>query len=534
MDTKDNPIKNQKKNKKKLKTSKELTYQCNKQQNYIIDDTLECAQEKKNVHHCFKKKIEDLLEVIKKTILSAKKYKSMNIINIREYNSCIQTLETTFATLLDMIFPIKNKQKYDSEQYIIKLQEINSDISTLFKQYGTENVSDMLNVCFGTDYINKYITNSQEKTKFDIINKYIHPISYKVLKWKEEKKINKEKKYILQKNRIIEDFMILDSADNLECFDLARTSKNFLTKVYGIKFCVHCQEEKKTLIISGVTDDIMVSCLNYEYIQSKLLNLRTNHPDSKEFSDGMFERYINSLTLKELLVYDNDKLFEKFISCRTQVFLLRQKPISEVTKNFIGEELYTQRTILLQLLLMGNCHEYQYMAYLLYDLLTNDNDGTIDSTEQTIIFDSLPITIKKYFYDAMKQTNLYTNTLLNYDANKIPLEQRICLLKVSDSVKEKAMIKLKEVKAKTEDSGIKARQYLDALLRIPFGIYREEPILKTMRTTRETFRNMIHKIQNSSYKITQFPIQDEYSNVEIKKYNTILITEYYNQFTTTL
>ena len=35
------------------------------------------------------------------------------------------------------------------------------------------------------------------------------------------------------------------------------------------------------------------------------------------------------------------------------------------------------------------------------------------------------------------------------------------------------MIKLKEVKAKSEDSGTKARQYLEGLLKIPFGIYRQ-------------------------------------------------------------
>ena len=41
------------------------------------------------------------------------------------------------------------------------------------------------------------------------------------------------------------------------------------------------------------------------------------------------------------------------------------------------------------------------------------------------------------------------------------------------------MIKLKEVKAKSEDSGSKARQYLDGLLKIPFGIYRKENIVNT-------------------------------------------------------
>jgi ATP-dependent Lon protease len=534
MNIKDNLAKNRKKSKKKQKICTESIENEQQQQNIIIDDSIEYASSNKNINSCLENKIDNLLEIIKKTMLSVKKYKLMYIINVKDYNECIQALENIFTTLLDMVFPIKNKQKYDSEQYIIKLQEINAEISTIFRLYGTENVTDMLNVCFGTDYISKNIIDTLHKKKFDIMNKYIHPISYKVLKWKDSKPTSKNKNSILQKNRIIEDFMILSSADNLECFDLARTSKGFLPKVYGIKFCVHCPDEKKTLIISGITDDIIISCLNYDYIIGKLLNLKEHVPDANEYKDDMFERYINSLTLKELLVYDNDKLYEKFLGYRTQTLLMRQKPISEVTKNFIGAELYTQRTTLIQLLLMGNCHEYQYLAYLLYDLLSNDVDGNIDSSDQIILFDSLPLNIKKYFYDAMNQTKTYTNTLLNYDTAKIPLEQRICLLQVNDSVKEKAMIKLKEVKAKSEDSGIKARQYLDALLRIPFGIYREEPILKITRNIHAIFKSTVQKIQTSTHKITQFPIQLEYSNIEITKYTTLLTTTYYTQFATML
>ena len=77
----------------------------------------------------------------------------------------------------------------------------------------------------------------------------------------------------------------------------------------------------------------------------------------------------------------------------------------------------------------------------------------------------------------MKNTIKYTKNLANFDNSKIPIEQQICLLKASDEIKEKAMIKLKEVKAKSEDSGSKARQYLDGLLKIPFGIYKKEKIL---------------------------------------------------------
>ena len=76
----------------------------------------------------------------------------------------------------------------------------------------------------------------------------------------------------------------------------------------------------------------------------------------------------------------------------------------------------------------------------------------------------------------MKTTIKYTKNLANFDINKIPIEQQICLMKASDRVKEKAMLKLKEVKAKSEDTGSKARQYLDGLLRIPFGIFRNEKV----------------------------------------------------------
>ena len=46
----------------------------------------------------------------------------------------------------------------------------------------------------------------------------------------------------------------------------------------------------------------------------------------------------------------------------------------------------------------------------------------------------------------MKTTIKYTKTLSNFDTNKIPIEQQICLMKVKDTVKEKAMLELKEVK----------------------------------------------------------------------------------------
>ncbi len=119
----------------------------------------------------------------------------------------------------------------------------------------------------------------------------------------------------------------------------------------------------------------------------------------------------------------------------------------------------------------------------------------------------------------MKQTIQYTSNLSNFDNNKIPLEQQICLMKASDTVKEKAMIKLKEVKSKSEDSGSKARQYLEGLLRIPFGIYREEPILKIFKNTKKDFIKLLWKI-HELYPSFSIPLKKDYSIIEINKYST--------------
>ena len=83
--------------------------------------------------------------------------------------------------------------------------------------------------------------------------------------------------------------------------------------------------------------------------------------------------------------------------------------------------------------------------------------------------------------DAERTFDTITNTILD-------------ALKADDSVKEKAILKLKEIKAKSEDSGSKARQYLDGLLKIPFGIVKEEEILLIKKESLKIFSNLIKKL----------------------------------------
>ena len=451
-------------------------------------------------------KIDRLKNIINKTILSCQKYKLYDILGANEVNICITTLDLLFND-------IKNENTIDNDV----IEKIYNELLLIVKNFGTDSLGDLVYLLFGEDDYPNYVNQKNLLDKYTLLLDKAHPINYKILDWKPDSAPTSKKPII--KNKIVEDHMICEFGQPLDCFDLARTSKSFQTKVYGIKLCLHDYKNRKTYLVACCVDDQLTSSIDYKYINYKLKILNTFKPKDIEYKDEHWNRYISSLTIKELLVYSESEITQRFNSILNQIILIKQKTISQVVKEFINNELYSQRTTLINLLIKGDEEDIQYLAYLLYDLLSNENNGSVDTLEQTLLYDSLPWNIKKFFKVAMKQTIDYTNSLSNFDNDKIPLEQQICLLKASDYVKEKAILKLKEIKAKSEDTGSKARQYLDGLLKIPFSIIREEPILTIVDTNQKIFNHLVNQIKNNEeFKLgCEIPYKVKYTNREILK-----------------
>jgi len=443
------------------------------------------------------KKIEFFKDVIQKTIIHVQKNKFLDILGISDVSACIEKLGEISKKIQELI-----DKKNNTDNLINNLQLINNDLSCLLKSYGTDSLEDLLLICFGNN--NKIATNELETNKFELFKKYFHPTSYKVINKKDELKHKKTDD--------------IDENSNFSCSSIVTSYKQFHMKVYGVKIFVHSSILKKSLIIFGIIDDIVIEFLNNKYITNKKKTIFENLPQEEEFKNDSFEKFILSLILKDFLIYDNEQdIYKKYIGQITQNNNLKQKQISQIVKDFITDDMFNKRNTLINLLILSSNYENQYLAYLLYDLLSNESNGNVDTQEQIMLFDSFSWPIKQYFKQAMKKTIQYTNELSNFDINKIPLEQQICLLKASDSVKEKAMIKLKEVKAKSEDSGSKARQYLDGLLKIPFGVYKSEPILNMMNTIRSQFKD-IHKKYNIEQLFPEIPNKEKYTSIEVLKY----------------
>jgi len=439
------------------------------------------------------KKLLFFQDVIQKTILHVHKNKMLDIIGVSEVNSCINILFELSKKIKD-INDVSIKS--NTENIINILQNVNNELSSLFKLFGTDSFEDLLWICFGNNSVNTYAISDMDKHKFELLKKYFHPTSYTILGAK--------------KNEKSDDCQLNEKSKNLDSADINIKIKPFHLKVYGIQIIIHNPQHNKSLIITGIVDDIMVDFLNNKYVNLKYQSIKENVQQSKEFQGDTFARFIQSLNLKDYLISEPHEIYSKYFGYLSNLNTLRQKTITQIVKEFINSDLFIKRSIIIQLLVKIDNYDNQYLAYLLYDILSNDTNGVIDTQEQTILFDSFPWSIKQYFKDAMKSTVQYTNELSNFDIQKIPLEQQICLLKVSDSVKEKAMQKLKEIKSKSEDSGSKARQYLDGLLKIPFNIYRREPILNIMYDIKVKFINML-QLNNT----TNNQIKQNYTSLEI-------------------
>ena len=422
-------------------------------------------------------KLHYFTDVINTTVIYGSKYKQMDVMSSSD-------LDLVLSKMASIAGNIKNAKSVltdvsgSSDSAIRSMQTITDELAVVFRNYGTGNFDDVITICFGTDFLRQFIA-AVDAQKISLIRKYFHPTGYKLMS-RDSKNVTIKAK----NNRVIEDFQIVDSCKQLDCIDLCRTGNKFQVRVYGMKVCIIDESSNKTMIIRGIVDDVHIPCLDNSFLTERLSELRAIDDDVG------FQKFVDCITIKEVLCGNSSELHQKYIGYKSQINMFNQKDIQHVINDFMTTELYIQRQTLIQMLLSNRC-DSKYISYLLYDLLSSDSNSSVDTHEQTLLYDSLPFIVRKSFKDAMKDTIKYTNDLANFSSSKIPLEQQICLIKASDSVKEKAMIKLKEVKSKSDDTGSKARQYLEGLLKIPFGIVREEQMLTVSKNLRHSVKEYI-------------------------------------------
>jgi ATP-dependent Lon protease len=422
------------------------------------------------------KKMQKYKDIILKTIISIQKYKVLDLFSVNETYGCINSLEFINTKINLFLKDLNNDSKKNN--YINTEQSITNDLCNIIKTYGTENMEDLIFVCFQNLKFEKSIEN--------IILSYFHPIGYKT---------SLKKKY--------KDGWLFSEIKNID---------SFLGKIYGLTLTIFYDKDEVTFC--GIVDDIPLQFFSDKIITNKLNYIQNMKPNTSIFLNDEYLYYIKTITLKDLMIFNETTLFEQYSIYYKTISEYKKLSISELINKFMGCSLFEQRKILIYLLTKTDDTQLYYTSYLLYDLLSNDINGNIDTQEQTLLFDCLPFEIKKNFKVAIKRTIEYTNKLSLNGDTKIPLEQQICLMNCNDSIKEKAMRKLAEITSKTDDSNTKSKQYLDGLLKIPFGVYKKEKIFSILDINSQ----LLVKLINSFDCNLNIPVKSRYLYPEINTY----------------
>ena len=466
-----------------------------------------------DLHKFIEEKVIYIQEIIRNTISSIKRNKEHEIFSNNDANLSISVLTELYEKTNEISKQLRGNHNKNCEKLIDALQKIIDKLSMIICGFGTKHLDDLLFIIFGSEFKNMKLENPILNAKYEIIKGYVQPIGYKVVHWKPNKSININNKTICC-NKITEDAIVIEDSNTFECFDIDNSTKSFYQKIYGIRIVIQNEKSKKTLLINGIIEDIHINCFTNLYIKNRINEIRSIANGQEESEKDVLLRLVETITLKEILIFGNDDIRKKMIAIFTETNLVKQTKLEITIKKFLDLDIYSQRNMLINLLIYNNDDEIQYICYLLYDLITAN---TVESTtgEQSFLYESLPWKIKMYFKDVVRHTIKYTNDIMQkYDINRVSLEQQIYLLKASETVKEKAMAKLKEIKGKPDELSTKAKQYLEGLIKIPFGIYREEPILKKMKEMNKWFIRALTLIEQlfPEFKITK---KEKYSNIEI-------------------
>ena len=187
------------------------------------------------------------------------------------------------------------------------------------------------------------------------------------------------------------------------------------------------------------------------YLGEKMKILEQNMK-SLDINSSFKTSYIQQISLRDFIVDKNCDLINKCLNAYNELDELKKKTISSLVKDFLIADISKQRYILTLFLLEKDDLDTQYLAYLMYDMITNESYLLKPQPFAEKVFNTLHWSVQKLFKVAMKKINKIDTKLANFNEEEIPYEKRIFLMKTTDYVKSKAMEKYKEYSKSGENS----------------------------------------------------------------------------------
>ena len=85
------------------------------------------------------------------------------------------------------------------------------------------------------------------------------------------------------------------------------------------------------------------------------------------------QAFIKQISVRDFIILNTDELSSTCIKYYKDLQRLKQKTISSLVKEFLGASLDQQRQILTLFLLTESDTDTQYLAYLMFDMISNES-----------------------------------------------------------------------------------------------------------------------------------------------------------------
>jgi ATP-dependent Lon protease len=407
-------------------------------------------------------------------------------------------------TILEENISKKNNKKF-LEEYII---EINDFFEKIAFHIGSDSIINLLKLfSIQNDFFNE---KSEEYNEIlNLYNSYFIPTKLSITKISEE----------FMKNNNIDN---IKNINVIEQQDLLYRRKKLIDKIDGACIIIYINDNKILLINGLFKKDSLGIIKKYPVIEKKNKEI-LKEIEYLDIPDDFKEKYLEQLSLKEFIIQQSSEICEILKNDYEEFLKFKSKSLSLIVKEFIKMNAMKQRKMLILFLIYDN--ESQFTAHIIYDLI-NDQSFLFENEKLSeVLFNSLHWKIQKIFKISETNFESQKKKLENINVNDIPYESKILSLKAPENIKAKAIEKLKEINGSKENS-IKAQQWLDGFLKIPFGVYKKEKIIDFFGSYQKKIECFVN---NLALKLSDFDIMYlDLKNQEIYNNFNNIINEYYS------
>ena len=416
------------------------------------------------------------------------------------YYHSMERLEELLKTFSTSPRPITIRYIYQNG--IPDLSEIQKKMFDIVQKCGAKTIFDIiqLSVNLTPDMFNTRLLN--------FYNKAFNPTSCQIY---DINQINDTQPNINENNAItiftaknkydthIYDMKIINDLTEPLCHKLIKQKKTLVEFVRGGRLYLPIKKNNVNIILvmNGyfIEDSLNISRLGGIMEQK---NIHLQHMlKSLDINNSFKEGYIEQLSLRDFVIYTNQEISGRCLEAFNECNKLVKKTFNALVKEFINADSEKQRYIITLLLLMKDNKQIQYLAYSLYDIVSNETYLLKPHSVGEKILNSLHWTIQKRFKIVKGQINKYEQELNNFSEEDISYKKRIILMKAPEHIKKKAMEKYKEVNSKgANDNSNKPQQYLEGLLKIPFEIYKREYIINFLSDFQPKMQHFIFIMNN--------------------------------------